>query len=117
MTSLCILALCYLSIFWQPIAVVQEQYPAWVSSAPNTLTARGNFLFAHDYLMGATIADLRYMPIQYRGNEYIFANLKVYREDHLRPILADVRNADLAIMTCSHYKDELGRIIYYFVKG
>jgi hypothetical protein len=101
--------------YWQPVAVVPD--PGYVVSAPMTLTARGNWLYAHNNIMGSTIADMRYTPVEYNGNLYHFDHVKAYTAWQLRQIPPDVRHADLAIMTCMTFRGELGRVIYYFVKG
>jgi hypothetical protein len=115
----------YFAGSWQPVTVVPEQPPtivngtvfAYVSDEPNTLTSRGNFLWAHSTRMGSVISDMRYGLVEYNGNLYHFDHLKAYTAWQLRQIPPDVRHADLAIMTCFTFRGELGRVIYYFVKG
>jgi hypothetical protein len=67
--------------------------------------------------MGSVISDMRYETISYDGNVYHFDHLRTYTAWQLRKIPPDVRKADLAIMTCMTFRGELGRVIYYFVKG
>jgi hypothetical protein len=98
--------------YWQPVTVIPD--PGYVVSAPMTLTARGNWLYAHNYIMGGVISDMRYTPVEYGGNLYHFDHLKAYTAWQLRQILPDVRHADLAIMTCFTFRGELGRVIYFF---
>jgi hypothetical protein len=101
--------------YWKPVTVVPD--PGYVVSAPMTFTARGNWLYAHNNIMGSVISDMRYTPVEYNGAVYTFDHLHTYRADHLHLLLADVNRADLAIMTCMTFRGELGRVIYYFVKG
>jgi hypothetical protein len=101
--------------YWRPVTVVPD--PGYVVSAPMTFTSRGNWLYAHNNIMGSTISDMRYETISYNGNLYHFDHLRTYTAWQLRQIPPDVRKADLAIMTCMTFRGELGRVIYYFVKG